>query len=113
MKYLLKLVSKYSNMQYHFAELKNNVAYYVTSGRKIPEHCICYPKYKKLKDGFYILNKYICSGNSGCRIGKPSPKCVKEGIVNPRQCGKYMLDKINNFLLNLDDLKNIIKESKH
>lgn len=110
MKKLLKLISKHSSHQRHFAELKNNVTYYITSGRKIPEHCICYPKYKKLKDGFYRLNKYICSGNSGCRIGKPSPKCVKDGIVNSRQCGKYVLDKITNFLLSTEDLKNIVKD---
>ena len=112
MRHLLKLISKYSNETYKFAELKNGIAYYVASGRKIPEHCIRYPKYKKLKDGFYKLSPYTCDGNSGCRIGKPSLKCIKRGIVIPRQCGKYSLSKINNFLLSVDSLKSIIKEVK-
>lgn len=112
MKQLLKLISKHTKGRYKFAEVRNNIAYYVACGRKIPEHCIRYPKQKKMSDGVYKLNEYTCGGSyGGCRIGKPSQKCIERGIMNPNQCGRYVFDDIGNFLLTPEELKEIVKSA--
>lgn len=110
MKKLLKSIWKQSYGQYNFAELKNGKVYYISTGKRIPEHCITFPKYKRLPDGFYGLSKYICGGAAGCRIGKPAAKCSAKGVVNKRQCGKYSLIKITNFFLSINNLLNIIED---
>lgn len=108
MKKLLKSIQRSTGNRYRFAELRDGKAYYLSSGKQIPEHCISLPKRNRLKDGFYKLSSHTCGGT--CRIGSPSARCMSRRIADKTQCAKYVLYKIGSFNLNAHAIVSIIKE---
>ena len=44
----------------------------------------------------FFVTEGTCDKSSGCSIGKPADKCVKNGLASSKRCAKYCLDRVDS-----------------
>lgn len=82
---------------------KDDQGYYVKYALipGFPKNNRCLSKYTKYCEcnKIYYLDNFTCSGNSGCRVGKPKLGCLHPDenwtVENPGKCACYYLNKID------------------
>lgn len=107
MKYIdfLKMVEPYCR-ETNFVHIVDGVVTRLSTGEVIPPELITTVHTRPLKEGgFYRLGEYTCGGaigkkyeNGKCSIGSPKQNCIDEGFYNPKECGLYYFNEINESL---------------